>query len=141
MLYTCCSPFLSILRLLLCHSCICCSLTYKYLIVIPCGTGIGIDQTDVMLLESHTLYSHSKEKTTSIFFIMQCSHLIDQEVIQLPIKDVIDRFVLIAILFYLSLLADSSCFMDDWHCDKQNNFMNLKGHLNYTLIVVFSFHS
>ncbi|KAK4286592.1 hypothetical protein QN277_003126 [Acacia crassicarpa] len=52
--------------------------------------AVGIDQTDVMLLESHTLYSHSKEKTTSIFFIMQCSHLIDQEVIQLPIKDVID---------------------------------------------------
>ncbi|XP_028808434.1 uncharacterized protein LOC114763001 [Neltuma alba] len=52
--------------------------------------AVGIDQTNVMLLESHTLYSHSKEKTASFFLIMQCSHLINQEVIQVPIKDVID---------------------------------------------------
>ncbi|XP_054817169.1 uncharacterized protein LOC129316827 [Prosopis cineraria] len=52
--------------------------------------SIRIDQADVVLLESHTLYSHSKEKTTSSFLIMQCSHLINQAVFQVPIKDVID---------------------------------------------------
>ncbi|XP_027191809.1 uncharacterized protein [Cicer arietinum] len=50
----------------------------------------GINNTDIMLLESHTVYSQSKEKAASRFFIMQCSQSINQEVIQVPLKDVIE---------------------------------------------------
>ncbi|XP_057959123.1 uncharacterized protein LOC131151742 isoform X2 [Malania oleifera] len=50
----------------------------------------GIDQTDLLVLESHIVYSLSKEKTTTRFYIMQCTESINEEVIQIPIKDVID---------------------------------------------------
>ncbi|XP_061371715.1 uncharacterized protein LOC133314283 [Gastrolobium bilobum] len=50
----------------------------------------GINNTDIMLLESYTVYSQSKEKEASRFYIMQCSQLIDQEIIQVPLKDVIE---------------------------------------------------
>ncbi|KAF1899662.1 hypothetical protein Lal_00019792 [Lupinus albus] len=50
----------------------------------------GINNTDVTLLESYTVYSHSKEKAASRFYIMQCSQLIHQKVIQVPIKDLIE---------------------------------------------------
>ncbi|CAL0322108.1 unnamed protein product [Lupinus luteus] len=50
----------------------------------------GIDMSDIMLLESCTVYSHSKEKAASRFYIMKCSQLISQEVNQVPIKDLIE---------------------------------------------------
>lgn len=50
----------------------------------------GIDNTDIMLLGSYTVYSQSKEKEASRFYIMQCSQSINQEVIKVPLKDVIE---------------------------------------------------
>ncbi|KAF1886984.1 hypothetical protein Lal_00046222 [Lupinus albus] len=50
----------------------------------------GIDKTNITLLESCTVYSHSKEKAASRFYIMKCSQLISQEVNQVPIKDLIE---------------------------------------------------
>lgn len=57
-----------------------------------CGTGI--DSTDVKLLDSYTVYSQSKEKAASRFYIMQCSQSqsVSQEVNPFPLKDVIERF-------------------------------------------------
>lgn len=49
----------------------------------------GINNTDIVLLESDTVYSESKEKDASRFYIMQCSHLINEEVIQVPLQDLI----------------------------------------------------
>ncbi|XP_019458320.1 PREDICTED: uncharacterized protein LOC109358510 isoform X2 [Lupinus angustifolius] len=50
----------------------------------------GINKTDLTLLESCTVYSHSKEKAASRFYIMKSSQLISQEVNQVPIKDLIE---------------------------------------------------
>ncbi|KAK9288205.1 hypothetical protein L1049_016654 [Liquidambar formosana] len=50
----------------------------------------GINQTDLTILESHVVYSLSKEKTASRFYIMRCMQSINEDVIQVPIKDVID---------------------------------------------------
>ncbi|OIV99430.1 hypothetical protein TanjilG_17240 [Lupinus angustifolius] len=50
----------------------------------------GINNTDIALLESYIVYSQSKEKAASRFYIMQCSELIHQKVIQVPIKDIIE---------------------------------------------------
>jgi len=74
--------------------------------------GTGIDNTDIMLLGSYTVYSQSKEKEASRFYIMQCSQSINQEVIKVPLKDVIERFVLIVIIL---LLADYSGLKGEWH--------------------------
>ncbi|CAJ1933317.1 unnamed protein product [Sphenostylis stenocarpa] len=49
----------------------------------------GINNTDILLLESDTVYSESKEKQASRFYIMQCSRQINEEVIQIPIQDLI----------------------------------------------------
>ncbi|KAJ8615833.1 hypothetical protein MRB53_035205 [Persea americana] len=49
----------------------------------------GILQTDLTVLESHTAYSLSKEKSTSRFYLMQCMKAINEEVIQVPIKEAI----------------------------------------------------
>ncbi|XP_057452965.1 uncharacterized protein LOC130744826 [Lotus japonicus] len=53
----------------------------------------GVNKTDIMLLESYTVYSQSKEKTASRFYIMKCSQtqLINKEFTPIPIKDVIER--------------------------------------------------
>ncbi|XP_058094145.1 uncharacterized protein LOC131240108 [Magnolia sinica] len=49
----------------------------------------GIDQTDLTILERHFVYSLSKEKSTARFYLMQCNKPINEEVIQVPIKDAI----------------------------------------------------
>ncbi|QCD88448.1 hypothetical protein DEO72_LG3g2996 [Vigna unguiculata] len=49
----------------------------------------GIDNTDIFLLESDTIYSESIEKEASRFFIMQCSKTIKEEVFQVPLQDLI----------------------------------------------------
>lgn len=54
--------------------------------------GIGITQPDLMILEDHVVYSVTKEKEAVQFYIMQCTNLVKEDVVQLPIKDVIDRF-------------------------------------------------
>ncbi|KAL2983700.1 hypothetical protein AAZX31_12G050900 [Glycine max] len=46
----------------------------------------GINNTDIMLLESGTVYSESKEKAASRFYIMQCYRTINEEVIQIPLQ-------------------------------------------------------
>lgn len=60
--------------------------------------GTGINGSDLLVLESHVVYSLSKEKTSVYFYIMQCSQTIS-EGLQVPIKDVIDRLVLVTIFF------------------------------------------
>ncbi|MED6160366.1 hypothetical protein PIB30_050821 [Stylosanthes scabra] len=52
--------------------------------------AIGINKTDITLLERHTVYSHSKEKAASRFYIMQCTGPISQGVLQVPLIDVIE---------------------------------------------------
>ncbi|KAH7858399.1 hypothetical protein Vadar_023390 [Vaccinium darrowii] len=49
----------------------------------------GINESDLVVLESHVVYSLSKEKTSVYFYIMQCSKSISND-LQVPIKDVID---------------------------------------------------
>lgn len=48
---------------------------------------------DLLVLESHVLYSLSKEKSVSRFYIMECIKPPNAMVSQIPVKDVIDRFV------------------------------------------------
>ncbi|RZB62796.1 uncharacterized protein LOC114388245 isoform X1 [Glycine soja] len=50
----------------------------------------GINKTDITSFESYTVYSQSKVKTASRFYIMKCSQLINKEFIQ-PIKSLIER--------------------------------------------------
>ncbi|CAL0324048.1 unnamed protein product [Lupinus luteus] len=50
----------------------------------------GIDKTDITLLESCTVYSQSKEREASRFYIMKCSQLISQEDNKVPIKYLIE---------------------------------------------------
>ena len=64
----------------------------------------GVDKNRIMLLESYTVYSHSKEKAASRFYIMKYSDFIE-EANEIPIRRIIERFVSITLLF---LLADSS---------------------------------
>ncbi|MED6144653.1 hypothetical protein PIB30_017753 [Stylosanthes scabra] len=51
----------------------------------------GVNDTDITVLGSYTVYSKSKEKAASRFFIMKCSQLINQEANQVPIRDLIQR--------------------------------------------------
>jgi hypothetical protein len=79
-----------------------------------CDTGIN--SIDIMLLESYTVYSHSKEKTASRFYIMKCSQPTTEGFIQVPIKDLIERFVINCMVL---LLADDSCLISELHsCGK-----------------------
>ncbi|KAK6930583.1 hypothetical protein RJ641_004677 [Dillenia turbinata] len=50
----------------------------------------GISQADLVVLENHVVYSFTKEKTTARFYIMQCTKSIGEDVIQFPIRDVIE---------------------------------------------------
>ncbi|KAF8393888.1 hypothetical protein HHK36_020086 [Tetracentron sinense] len=52
----------------------------------------GINQADLIVLESHVVYSLSKQKTAARFYLMQCTKSINEDIIQVPIKDAIDRF-------------------------------------------------
>ncbi|KAL5082619.1 hypothetical protein RYX36_011040 [Vicia faba] len=52
----------------------------------------GVNSIDIMLLGSYTVYSQSKEKTASRFYIMKCSQLTDEGFIQVPMKDLIQSF-------------------------------------------------
>ncbi|XP_021817925.1 uncharacterized protein LOC110760053 isoform X2 [Prunus avium] len=50
----------------------------------------GINQTDLLVLESHVVFSVSKEKAAACFFIIQCTKTVSEEIFQIPIQDVID---------------------------------------------------
>ncbi|CAB4294040.1 unnamed protein product [Prunus armeniaca] len=50
----------------------------------------GINQTDLLVLESHVVFSVSKEKAAVCFFIIQCTKTVSEKIIQIPIQDVID---------------------------------------------------
>ncbi|KAG7025400.1 hypothetical protein SDJN02_11895 [Cucurbita argyrosperma subsp. argyrosperma] len=50
----------------------------------------GINQTDLKILESHVVYSHSKAKSAVCFYVIQCTRSATEDVIQVPIKDTID---------------------------------------------------
>ncbi|KAK9932414.1 hypothetical protein M0R45_019653 [Rubus argutus] len=53
----------------------------------------GISQTDLLVLESHVVFSDGKEKAAAYFFIVQCTQSGNGDIIQVPIKDVINRVV------------------------------------------------
>lgn len=63
----------------------------------------GINETDLLVLESHAVYSLSKEKTAVRFYIMQCAKSVKEDVVQIPIKDAIERFW--TSLVYLSIFS------------------------------------
>jgi len=50
-------------------------------------------------LGSYTVYSQSKEMAASRFYTMKCSQSIDEGFTQVPIKDLIERFVTIGMAF------------------------------------------
>ncbi|CAK7322602.1 unnamed protein product [Dovyalis caffra] len=50
----------------------------------------GIDQSDLMVLESHVTYSTSKEKTAAYFYIMQLTKADNSVALQTPIEDAIN---------------------------------------------------
>ncbi|WJX72934.1 hypothetical protein P8452_56768 [Trifolium repens] len=50
----------------------------------------SVNAVDPILLESYNVYSHTKDRTTSQFYIMKCSKLINEGFIQLPIKDLME---------------------------------------------------
>ena len=58
----------------------------------------GINQSDLMVLESHVVYSLSKEKTAARFFIVQCTQP-NHEDLDIPVKDVIERLVIFTPIF------------------------------------------
>jgi hypothetical protein len=68
--------------------------------------GTGINQSDLLVLESHAVYSLSKEKTSARFYIMRCTQSVNEDVIQVPVKDVIERFGgrTFCVCIYISLL-------------------------------------
>lgn len=51
----------------------------------------GIDQSDLVVLESHVTYSTSKEKTAAYFYIMQLTKADNSIALQIPIKNTINR--------------------------------------------------
>lgn len=59
----------------------------------------GISRSDLVVLEKHVVYSLTKEKTASCFYIMQCKS-INQD-IQIPVKEIFERLVLV----FLTALA------------------------------------
>lgn len=52
----------------------------------------GINRSELKVLESHVVYSLSKEKTAACFYIVRCKSL-NPEKPQVPIKDAIKRLV------------------------------------------------
>ncbi|XP_017975638.1 PREDICTED: uncharacterized protein LOC18602556 isoform X1 [Theobroma cacao] len=54
------------------------------------ATNNGISQSDLTIIESHIVYSLSKEKTATRFYIMQCVHAEKDCSLWIPIKDVIN---------------------------------------------------
>ncbi|CAK8573178.1 unnamed protein product [Lathyrus sativus] len=56
------------------------------------AAGTGVNSIDIMLLKSYIVYSQSKEKTASRFYIMKCSKLISEGFIQVPIIDLVKSF-------------------------------------------------
>ncbi|KAB2622931.1 hypothetical protein D8674_025113 [Pyrus ussuriensis x Pyrus communis] len=50
----------------------------------------GINQSDLLLLERHFVFSVSSKKAAACFFIIQCTKTVSEGIIPVPIKDVID---------------------------------------------------
>ncbi|XP_038884898.1 uncharacterized protein LOC120075512 isoform X4 [Benincasa hispida] len=50
----------------------------------------GINQSDLKILESHVVYSLSKEKSAVCFYIIQCTRSATEDVIQVPIRDAVN---------------------------------------------------
>ncbi|XP_010268281.1 PREDICTED: uncharacterized protein LOC104605278 isoform X2 [Nelumbo nucifera] len=50
----------------------------------------GINREDLAILGSCDVYSLSKKKTATRFYLMQCTKLVNEDVIKVPIKDAID---------------------------------------------------
>lgn len=84
----------------------------KLNMILICYTGIN--KTDITSFESYTVYSQSKVKTASRFYIMKCSQLINKEFIQ-PIKSLIERFISIAIIFCWLIAWWLESPKGEWH--------------------------
>ncbi|XP_058203975.1 uncharacterized protein LOC131318176 isoform X2 [Rhododendron vialii] len=62
---------------------------FRKLVISAVKEVTGINESDLVVLESHVVYSLSKEKTSVYFYIVQCSQAISED-LQVPIKDVIN---------------------------------------------------
>lgn len=70
----------------------------------------GINQSELMVLESHVVYSLSKEKTAARLFIVQCTQP-NYEDLDIPVKDVIERLVIFTPYFHLFVMHTiSTCW-------------------------------
>ncbi|CAL5335204.1 unnamed protein product [Camellia sinensis] len=66
-----------------------------------------------MVLESHVVYSLSKEKTAAHFYIMQSTQSIRED-LQVPIKDVLERLLVWAIVdIYFCVRRAFVLYMED----------------------------
>ncbi|GAV90895.1 hypothetical protein CFOL_v3_34295, partial [Cephalotus follicularis] len=86
----------------------------------------GINQSDLIIVKSHDVYSLGKEKTTTRFYIMQCTKPNMGDAIQIPIEDVIDslrgplvtktpgRWIPTQVVEYFHLLPYAR-IVSDWH--------------------------
>ncbi|XAR48725.1 hypothetical protein NMG60_11031634 [Bertholletia excelsa] len=98
----------------------------------------GIPWGDISVLESHVVYSLSKERTTTQFYIMQCTNLINDD-IQVPIKDVIESlqgplvrksscsWTVTSVVEYFHMLPYAG-ILTDWFSRKEfsNSFQDLR---------------
>nr|XP_048333261.1 uncharacterized protein LOC107422026 isoform X1 [Ziziphus jujuba var. spinosa] len=91
----------------------------------------GISQTDLLVLENHLVYSVSKEKTATRFYIMMCTEAVNKDVNQVPIKDAIDslqgplirksfgRWTVTPVVEYFHVLPYVGIF-SEWICRQEH---------------------
>lgn len=64
--------------------------------------GTGLDQKDLIIVGTDVVYSLTREKTVARFYTIQCTQPNMSHVIDIPIKDVVDRFHSSPTSMYLS---------------------------------------
>ncbi|KAJ4968119.1 hypothetical protein NE237_014820 [Protea cynaroides] len=100
----------------------------------------NIDQSDLMLLESHVVYSITKGKTAAWFYLMQCTKPINEDIIQVPIKDAVNslqgpmvkkisgNYMVTPAVEYFHLLPYAG-IMSDWLSREENPNRSSLSHL------------
>ncbi|MCD9638610.1 hypothetical protein HAX54_022696 [Datura stramonium] len=65
---------------------------FQQLAFLAVKDATGISRSDLVVLEKHVVYSLTKEKTASCFYIMQCTQSISLD-IQIPVKEIFESFL------------------------------------------------